>query len=506
MTLARKLILPLALCVFAVLGADTFQRVQREMRLFESEMAQDHHLLGRALAAALAEALARSGPEKAQALVQAANTEGGAVKLRWVWLDVPPEHPEAPRLPPAQRAELSQGREVTWMDKSGEGALRTYVPLPGSRPAALELDEGLQAEHAYVQETLVSTVLASGAIALGGGLLAMLLGLFIVGRPLRRLAEHARRIGAGELSMRLPEGGKDEIAALGREMNRMAEQLEQARARLAEETRARLAALEQVRHADRLSTVGRLASGIAHELGTPLNVISARARQIADGTAVGDKLTRAANIIEGQCQHMTRIIRQVLDFARPQPPRRAPRELGCLARETVEALTPLAAQRQVALELVVPEPLSCNVDQHQIRQVLMNLVVNAVQASPPGQRVTLTVGREQVSRPQAPGVAPGPYACISVEDRGAGISPEVRARLFEPFFTTKDIGEGTGLGLSVAYGLAQEHGGWIDVESTPGQGSRFSLYLLWDEYLPVPAAPVQPRERFAPSPFLGGSP
>jgi len=144
-----------------------------------------------------------------------------------VWLDVPPEHPEAPRLPPAQRAQLAQGREVTWMDTSGEGALRTYVPLPGSRPAALELDEGLQAEHAYVQETLVSTVLASGAIALGGGLLAMLLGLFIVGRPLRRLAEHARRIGAGELSMRLPEGGKDEIAALGREMNRMAEQLEQ---------------------------------------------------------------------------------------------------------------------------------------------------------------------------------------------------------------------------------------------------------------------------------------
>jgi signal transduction histidine kinase len=505
MKLARKLILPLGLCVFAVLGIDTFLRVQREMRLFESEMAQDHRLLGRALAATLGEALERSGLEKAQALVRAANRDGGAVRLRWVRLDVPQGHPEGPRLPPSQQAELSLGREVTWVDETGTGSLRTYVPLPGSRPAALELDEGLQAEHAYVQETLMSTVLASAAIALGGGVLAVLLGVFIVGRPLQRLVEHARQIGAGRLSARLPEGASDELGTLGREMNRMCEQLEQAHARLAEETRARLAALEQVRQADRLSTVGRLASGIAHELGTPLNVISARAQQIAEGTVVGDKLTRAALIIDGQCEHMTRIIRQVLDFARPQPPRRTPQDLGILARETLEALAPYAAQRQVALELSAPEPLRCNVDPHQIRQVLMNLVVNALQASPQGQRVTLTVGMQQVSKPQIPGVAPGPYAYLSVEDRGSGIAPDVRARLFEPFFTTKDIGEGTGLGLSVAYGLAQEHGGWIDVESTPSLGSRFSLYLPWDEYPLSPSLPFQPRERFAPSPYPGGS-
>jgi signal transduction histidine kinase len=349
-------------------------------------------------------------------------------------------------------------------------------------------------------------VLTSSTIALGGGVLAVLLGIFIVGRPLQRLVEHARRIGAGQLSARLPEGARDEIGALGREMNRMCEQLEEAHARLAGETRARLAALEQIRHADRLSTVGRLASGIAHELGTPLNVISARARQIAEGTVVGDKLTRAALIIDGQCEHMTRIIRQVLDFARPKPPRRMPQDLGSLARETLEALAPYATQRQVALELVAPEPLKCGVDPHQIRQVLMNLVVNALQASPPGERVTLTVGLQQATRPQIPGVAPGPYAYISVKDHGAGISPEARTRLFEPFFTTKDIGEGTGLGLSVAYGLAQEHGGWIDVESAPSQGSRFSLYLPWDEFPLMPSLPVEPRERSAPSLHAGGSP
>lgn len=166
----------------------------------------------------------------------------------------------------------------------------------------------------------------------------------------------------------------------------------------------------------------------------------------------------------------------------------------------------LSLGREVALGLSAPEPLSCNVDPHQIRQVLMNLVVNAVQASPRGQQVRVSVETEPVAHPPTPGVAPGTYACIRVEDHGAGIPPEVRARLFEPFFTTKDIGEGTGLGLSVAYGLAQEHGGWISVDSAPSEGSRFCLYLPWNEHLPLPAPPVQPRERFAPSLHPGGSP
>jgi signal transduction histidine kinase len=506
MKLARKITLPLVLCAFTVLGADTFLRVQREMALFESEMARDHHLLGRALGAAVAEALERSGLEKAQALVRAANEEGSGVGIRWVWLDVPEGHPDAPRLPSPQRAELEAGREVSWLDKAEPGSLRTYLPLSGPRPAALELSEGLAAEHAYVRDTLVSTVLASGAIALGGGLLAVLLGIFIVGRPLQRLAEQARRIGAGDLSVRLPEGARDEIGALGREMNHMCEQLEEARAKLAEETRARLAALEQLRQADRLSTVGQLASGIAHELGTPLNVISARARQIASGTAVGDKLTRAAHVIEAQSEHMTRIIRQLLDFARPRASRRTRQDLVSLTRDTLEALTPLASQRQVALELLAHEPLQASVDPHQIRQVLMNLVMNAIQASPRGERVTVSISVEELAPPLVPGVAPGSYARILVEDHGTGITPEVRARLFEPFFTTKDVGEGTGLGLSVAYGLAQEHGGWIAVESPPEGGSRFSLYLPWSEHLPAPLSPVPPVDRFTPSPPLGGSP
>jgi signal transduction histidine kinase len=295
--------------------------------------------------------------------------------------------------------------------------------------------------------------------------------------------------------MRLPATARDEIGALGREMNRMGERLEQA-------TRAKAEALEQLRHADRLSTVGKLAAGIAHELGTPLNVIAARAKQVRTGAAQGDKARSAAEIIETQCRDMTRIIRQLLDFARPRPARRVPQDLGELARGTLEALAPLAGSRGVMLRFQASAPLHASVDPGQVRQVLVNLVMNAVQASPRNERVTVTVDTVDAAPPSAPGTPPMPCARVTVEDRGPGIPAEVRARLFEPFFTTKDVGEGTGLGLSVAHGLAQEHGGWIAVDSEPGRGSRFSLLL--PRYEPPSSFPFI-GERPAASPLTGGS-
>jgi len=498
MRVAWKLILPLVLCVFAVLGTDAFLRVQREMAMFESEMAKDHHLLGRALGAAVSAALATSGPEQAAALVRAANEEGSGLGLRWVWLDVPAPHPDGPRAPPPELAALSQQREVSWLDGGPNGYLYTYVPVSGgARPAALEISESLAAEYAYVRGSMRDLLLNTGAIALGGGLLTMLLGLALVGRPLQRLAEQARRIGAGDLGVRLPATARDEIGSLGREMNRMGEQLEQA-------TRARAEALEQLRHADRLSTVGKLAAGIAHELGTPLNVIAARAKQVRTGAFQGDKARSAAEIIETQCRDMTRIIRQLLDFARPRPARRVPmQDLGELARGTLEALAPLAGTRGVALRFRGATPLHASVDPGQVRQVLVNLVMNAVQASPRNEHVTVTLDQVDAAPPSSPGAPPTPCARVTVEDRGPGIPADVRARLFEPFFTTKDVGEGTGLGLSVAHGLAQEHGGWIAVDSEPGRGSRFSLLLPRRES-PSPFIPLT-GERPAASPLPGGT-
>jgi signal transduction histidine kinase len=261
----------------------------------------------------------------------------------------------------------------------------------------------------------------------------------------------------------------------------MASALQHARSALEAETAARLSAQGSLRHADRLTTVGKLASGIAHELGTPLNVVDARARMIASRDVEGDEALQSAKIISSQVAQMTRIIRQLLDFARRGPPKRQTEPLRPLVRRTFELLGPLAHKRGVKLEERLEEAQLACVDPGGFAQVLTNLVMNAVQAMQTAGSVEVTATSERRTPPPELGGEPRDFVRVDVTDNGPGIAPEAVDRIFEPFFTTKDVGEGTGLGLSVSYGIVRDHGGWIGVESQPGRGARFSVYLPVEE-------------------------
>jgi signal transduction histidine kinase len=220
-----------------------------------------------------------------------------------------------------------------------------------------------------------------------------------------------------------------------------------------------------LQHANRLATVGQLAAGLAHELGTPLQVVAGRAKAIATGKTEGAPAREAGAVILGQAQRMTKIIRGLLDFARRRPAERQPVELGELAAETVRVLEPMAHKRSVELALEVKGSAPVEVDRMQLQQALTNLVVNAMQAVPEGGHVTVRAERARA------------LAALIVDDDGPGISKQAQARVFEPFFTTKDVGEGSGLGLAIADGLVRENGGWIDVSSEEGHGARFSIFL-----------------------------
>jgi signal transduction histidine kinase len=238
-----------------------------------------------------------------------------------------------------------------------------------------------------------------------------------------------------------------------------------------------MAAVEQMRHADRLATVGQLASGVAHELGTPLNVVAGYAKMISAAEGTPDEDRDGARIIAEQASRMTAIIRQLLDFARAAKPQLENGDLAAVAGRTVTMLAHLASQHHVQLHLEPPPPgARVRMDEGQMQQVISNLILNAIQAMPGGGRIEIKVGQARASRPGQP--ASG-RACVrlSIVDQGAGIAPDALAHVFEPFFTTKDVGEGTGLGLSVCYGIVEEHGGWITVDSTVGKGSNFSVYL-----------------------------
>jgi two-component system NtrC family sensor kinase len=250
-----------------------------------------------------------------------------------------------------------------------------------------------------------------------------------------------------------------------------------AMAGMAAEAARRMVDFEELQQANLLVTVGKL-SAMAHELGTPLGVVHARAQLICERT-VEDPAARAdlAVILE-QTGRMTRMVRDALTLARRKTAFKIPVDLAALAEETIGMLRPRASARNVELELVVsPEPAIAHGDASKLLQILTNLTMNAQESMPEGGVVTITVGARSAISPA--GFAESGKAVdhlfVDVCDEGTGIAEEHRPRIFDTFFTTK--GEGSGLGLSIAYRIASEHGGWIEVTSRRDVGTCFTLYL-----------------------------
>ena len=247
---------------------------------------------------------------------------------------------------------------------------------------------------------------------------------------------------------------------------------------------------QQLNHADRLATTGRLASGLAHELGTPLNVISARARLVEAASREPEEVEESARIIVEQAGRMSATIRLLLDYSRGPGPRRSPQDLRAPVRRSAELLASLARRSGCELEVAAgAAPVEADVDATQIEQVVANLAQNALQVTPPGGLVHVSVQAREVERPDGRGRLR--CGCIEVRDHGAGIADHDLPHIFEPFFTTKDVGQGTGLGLTIAQGIVGAHGGWIEVESAPGRGSTFRVLI------PAVAAPAPALEPVA---------
>ena len=495
MRLARKLTLALVLGITLVMTGNALFQVYREGNLFDVDSRRDQHAVGRVLHAAVETVWHAEGEAAARRLIAEASQDNPDLVMRWVSLASPPPADDAPLVARNRIESVATGREMVLKTRvpSGDERRVTYMPLSvaGAPRGALEISESLSPERGFSRATELQVVVATLVMLGLCATIAMGLGFWFVGRPIQALCDKARRVGVGDLSGPLTVRQHDEIGELAIELNAMCEQLGETNKQLSAATEARIATLEQLRHADRLVTVGQLASGMAHELGTPLNVMSGRAKMIARGMVTGDAVPDSARIIAEQAARITAIIRQLLDFSRRRGPSLGPADLRPIVARTVELLATLARKRGVTLAIESgDEPLAAQVDPGQIQQVLTNLVVNGLHAMGEGGCLTIWLERRRAAPPPDVEGAPGEYAAITVEDQGGGIVPEHLPRIFEPFFTTKDVGEGTGLGLSVAYGIVREHGGWIDVQSRPGQGSRFTVFLQ-------PATEIPLREALA---------
>lgn len=475
MRLTAKLVISTLIAFLVLLGLDLYLGLAQETELFEVDMRRDAAMMGAVLRPAVVEAWGRSGRDAALALIEEANRKEPWVEIRWVSLK-PGVTTHAPRVRAATH--LDNGETLRVFREQRQ--LYTYLPLSVEKGSdgALELSESMSFLRDRRREAIERRLRLFAVTALVCLMLIVMLGRRLVGAPLKKLVEKTRRIGAGEYSAQpLVLSTRDELGELAVSLNQMSESIADAKARARQEEEARMAAIEQLRHADRLKSVGTLAAGVAHELGTPINVISARAGLIKSGKLSGAEVVRNADIIKAQCKRMENIIFAVLNFARKRPPGRTPTDMKALLKQTSRLLEPDARQKQVTIELDLPElALSAYVDEEQLGQVVINLISNAVQASPPSSRVE--VGLRKVDGVGAAGDGnETAELVIWVRDSGYGIQKDDLPHIFEPFFTTKDVGEGTGLGLAVTHGIVTEHGGRIEVESEPGRGSTFTVRL-----------------------------
>lgn len=328
------------------------------------------------------------------------------------------------------------------------------------KPLALIEDDMARARINWLSTTLL--LLAS-----------ILLVIYVVlrrslSRPIQDLLSGARALGGGDLSHRVvvPPTG-DEVAQLAAEFNRMADNLAEQRRAAEIEAENRLNLEKELRHSERLASIGRLAAGIAHELGAPLNVIDARAEQLIEREdAPREKRVKNLTIIRTQSARIARIVRQLLNLAHPYKLRFEPLAVRDIVKSALESF---GIAGDLEIEFVSGEDLKISGDADFLRQVFVNIFRNAAQAMSGKGRL-----RIEIERARRDGAS---FVAVRASDTGAGISPEHIENIFDPFFTTKDIGEGTGLGLAVSRRIVEEHGGTIEAANNADGGASFTVYL-----------------------------
>ncbi|HXI56595.1 MAG TPA: HAMP domain-containing protein, partial [Polyangia bacterium] len=386
MKLASKFALAVVLIMAVVFGIRGYQGVERQIAATEANIREDQFIIGRALRPALTEVWRSEGPQRALQVLAFADERirrSRSVQIRWVPLAPTLTEDQRQRISALDLAQISRDSEATVVRTEGDH-LVTYVPvmIDGRVEGAIQISEALTSYQKEIRDDVRAVIRRSVAGALMSILAITALGFAIVGRPVRRLVEKARRIGAGDLTGPLDIRQRDEIGELAREMNQMCDRLRAAQQRIGEEADARIAALEQLRHADRLTTVGTLASGIAHELGTPLSVVSGHTTMIATGEVVGIEARESARVASDQVHRITRIIRQLLDFARRRSPERGRYALKSVIGETLTLLRPMAQKRGVELRVTTGGvAIDADVDPTQIQQAVTNLVLNGIQAT-----------------------------------------------------------------------------------------------------------------------------
>lgn len=376
---------------------------------------------------------------------------------------------EAPEEPEKISEIAREGsRTGEYGEVGGREAYSYFVPLSGSGGQSIGLLQ-LSRRRADFRDEFRRIRLQGGGLLAAGAFLMGGLVLFghrgSVGRHLDRLQRTMRRVKDGERSHRAADAGPRELAAVATGFNEMLDTMAEAEAEIRERKSTQQALENRLRRAEKLAAVGRLAAGVAHELGSPLSVVSGKAqRWLREADRLPGRLAEDLRQTRHQVDRMEHLVQQLLEFGRG----------GELEREPVSAehvaVTAAATEREWAREKGIELEVegtgrspTARADRARLERALANLIRNAVQAADRRVRVTWMRWEEGIA--------------FRVEDDGPGIDPELEDRLFEPFFTTRSGVGGTGLGLAVVHGVVEDHGGHVEMGESEWGGASFSIYL-----------------------------
>jgi len=276
---------------------------------------------------------------------------------------------------------------------------------------------------------------------------------------------------------------RDEIGHPAEEFDRIAGHLQMAHEEILRQHDERQRLEGELRQAQKLATVGMLAAEVAHEIGTPLNIISGRVELLGRMMGSEDARRRHLTVILQQTERVNGIIRALLDYARPRGPTLRAEAPKVILGQVAELILERGRRRGVRLKLELPEALPrvlANAD--QLQQLFLNLLLNALDASPPGETVRVTVGPDPVLPTEdrvgiVRGEAAGPTLAVHIVDAGTGLTADELDHVFDPFFSTKGHGQGTGLGLPIVEQIIQAHRGEIEMLTIPGRGTEVVVHL-----------------------------
>ena len=318
----------------------------------------------------------------------------------------------------------------------------------------------LQAPFSHQCNVISGVVLTLVIAATLISLALLVIATELVLRPIRRVVAMCQKVIGGNLSARVGIRPPGEMGLLCRAVDSMAQAVEEREDLLKQSTR------QQVGRSEQLASVGRLAAGVAHEINNPLTGVLAFADLLREKENMDAQDREDLELIIRETKRAREIVKGLLDFARETPQVKTQVNINDLLRQTILLLGKRDALQDIQLVEALTEPLPLVLgDKNQLQQVLINLSLNACEAMPNGGTLMLTTSLVDAR------------IVVEVIDTGCGIKKEHLDKVLEPFFTTKPVGKGTGLGLSVSYGIVEQHGGTLEVESQEGKGTTFKITL-----------------------------